>query len=104
MLVTVASLSGRAQPVQTEAERDAADPAGLGFAPDAPGAALGSDPAGTMTRKRASTGWDRARNKAPWSGRGSWATRTRENAAVERREASTLRYWVLDASLGVQAV
>src|SRR5437660_11694111 len=30
--------------------------------------------------------------------------RTRENAAVERREASTLRYWVLDASLGVQAV
>ena len=33
----------------------------------------------------------------------SWATRTRKNAAVERREASTLRNWVLDASLGVQA-
>src|SRR5712691_8602976 len=34
----------------------------------------------------------------------SWATRTRKNAAVERREASTLRNWVRDASLGVQAV
>ena len=30
---------------------------------------------------------------------GLWATWTRKNAAVERREASTLRYWVLDASL-----
>src|SRR5712691_9568421 len=38
---------------------------------------------------------------ASWDSR---ATRTRENAAVERREASTLRYWVRDASLGVQAV
>ena len=37
-----------------EAEREAADPAGLGFAPDAPGAASGSDPAGTKTRKRGS--------------------------------------------------
>src|SRR5438132_395059 len=97
MLVTVTSLSGRAQPVQTEAEREAADPAGLGFAPDAPGAASGSDPAGTTTRKRASTGWDRARNKAPWSGRGSWATRTRENAAVERRRARALPHWAHDA-------
>src|SRR5437879_3115948 len=44
-----------------------------------------NDPAGTMTRRRATTGWDRARNKAPWSGRGSWATRSRNHAAVERR-------------------
>jgi len=42
--------------------------------------------------------------KAQGSSLDSWATRTRENAAVERREASTLRYWVRDASLGVQAV
>ena len=36
--------------------------------------------------------------KAQGSSLDSWATRTRENAAVERREASALRYWVRDAS------
>ena len=39
--------------MQTEAEREAADPAGLGFAPDAPGAASGSEPGGQYDPQRA---------------------------------------------------
>src|SRR2546421_11488355 len=61
--------------------------------PTLPGRLRAPNPADNRTRKRASTGWDRARNKAPWSGRGSWATRTRENAAVERRRARAPRPW-----------
>src|SRR5437870_9262214 len=65
--------------------------------PTLPGRLRAPNPADNRTRKRASTGWDRARNKAPWSGRGSWATRTRENAAVERRRARALPHWAHDA-------
>src|SRR5438132_827219 len=62
-------------------------------------------PAGTMTRERdSSRGWEHRANAAQVDRPGTRGrARTRENAAVERREASTLRYWVLDASLGVQA-
>ena len=50
--------------MQTEAERTAADPAGLGFAPDAPGAASGSDPADTTTRSKCSNSEELRANAA----------------------------------------
>src|SRR5712691_3954383 len=90
----------------TEGGAGSGGPCGLGLAPQALGAASGSDPAGTMTRKRdSSRGWEHRANAAQVDRPGTRGrARTRENAAVERREASTRRNRVLDASLGVQAV
>src|SRR2546428_2014520 len=63
-------------------------------------------PAGNTTRKRdSSRDWEHRANAAQVDRPGARGrARTRKNAAVERREASTRRNRVLDASLGVQAV
>ena len=67
---------------------------------------FGLCPAGTTTRKRdSSRDWEHRANAAQVDRPGARGrARTRKNAAVERREASTRRNRVLDASLGVQAV
>src|SRR5712691_3201886 len=93
MLVTVIFAHQRAQPVAAEAERAAADPAGLGFAPDAPGAASGSEPGGHYDPQRAANTLGAPFNTAPGRPGDSRATRTRENAAVERRRARAPRPW-----------
>src|SRR5712691_1768508 len=81
-------------------------PCGLRFAPWAHGAASGLNaprairPASETAPAAGSTARMRPKVDRPGT-RGR--ARTRKNAAVERREASTLRNWVRDASLGVQA-
>src|SRR6266568_7982883 len=98
MLVTAIFALSRRHRWQTEAERGAADPAGSGLHPDTRGGfglkrapralrpASEHRPAGTEPEIRL-PGQEGTRGR----------TRTRKNAAVERRRARALPYWAHDA-------
>src|SRR5437899_4888659 len=99
MLVTVIFAHQRAQPVQTAAERGGGGPCGPRFCTRRSRGGFGLrtrrtiGPAASALTARSSA--QMRLRTATW---GLWATRTRENAAVERRRARALPNGAHDAT------